>query len=346
MSDAPKIRVLVVDDSAFARKVVRQVLERAGDIEVIDIARDGLEALEKIAVLAPDVITLDLMMPGLDGLAVLEALPAVGAPRVVVVSSSRADSELGAAALAAGAIDLVEKPTTQATERLYEMAEELLDRVRIAARAKASYSRRPVVPTPVPAATLSSRLELVMIGTSTGGPQALTRVLAGIPAAFPVPIAVVVHMPPGYTAALAARLDALCELTVVEAHDGLVLTRGLIALAPAGAHLCFERGEIGLRVRLDHRRIAGELHQPSVDAMFRSAAVVVGKRALGVVLTGMGEDGTSGARALVGAGGTVLAEHESSCIVYGMPRAVVEAGLASETCSLDAMAALIVARAL
>lgn len=340
-----RIRVLVVDDSAFARRAIRTVLERTDDIEVVDIARDGVEALEKIGILAPDVVTLDLMMPALDGLAVLAALPREGGPRVVAVSSAGVDTEMGAAALAAGAIDLVEKPTTQASDRLYEMAEELIDRVRIAARARARYGdvvRRVVEAPPHPRP--STRIEAVVIGASTGGPQALTRLLPALPVDPSVIVLVVLHMPAGYIEALAARLDALCNASVVEAHDEMALVPGMIAIAPAGAHLCVARGATGLRVVLDHRRAIGELHQPSVDALFASAAAVLGERALGVVLTGMGTDGLAGTRALVAAGARVLVEDEDSCVVYGMPRAVVEAGLADEVCSLDALASRIAAR--
>ncbi len=338
-----RIRVLVVDDSAFARRVVRQVLERAGDIEVVDIARDGLEALEKIANLAPDVVTLDLMMPGLDGIAVLAALPREGGPRVVVVSSSGVDTELGAAALAAGAIDLVEKPTTQATDRLYELADELLDRVRLAAAAKVRYAPAQA-PAPVRRPAAARAIDAVLIGCSTGGPQALTRVLPGLAETVDVPIVVVVHMPPGYIEAFARRLDALCPLSVVEGHDGIPVTRGMVVLAPAGAHFQLVREAGVLSGRLDYRRMPGELHQPSVDTLFTSAAAVLGARSLGVVLTGMGNDGLVGARALREAGAAVIAEHESSCVVYGMPRAIIENDLADEVCSLDRMAAAITAR--
>lgn len=336
-SDEPRIRVLVVDDSAFARRVVRRVLERASDIEIVDIARDGAEALEKIALLRPDVVTLDLVMPGVDGLGVLEALPSEDAPRVVVVSSAGAHSELGAAALAAGAIDLVEKPTTQATDRLYDMADELIDRVRVAARAR-PIPRSASAPAPVPVVADPAELpvDLVLFGTSTGGPQALARVLPQFPADFPVPILVVVHMPVGYTEALAQRLDGLSAISVVEGHDGLVLARGMAVLAPFGAHFGVERGEIGLRARLDYAtRAAGELHRPSVDELFKSAAAVLGPRVLAVVLTGMGDDGLDGARALTRAGARIVAESETSCVVYGMPRAVIEHGLAQDVAGLD-----------
>jgi two-component system chemotaxis response regulator CheB len=336
-AEGAKIRVLVVDDSAFARQVVRRVLERAGDIEIVDIARDGAEALEKIALLRPDVITLDLVMPGVDGLGVLEALPADGGPRVVVVSSAGAHTEIGAAALAAGAIDLVEKPTTQATDRLYEMADELIDRVRLAARAR-PLPRTTVGPGPIaPTIELATpTVDLVLIGTSTGGPQALARTLPRFPADFPVPILVVVHMPQGYTEALANRIDGLSALSVVEGHDGLVLTRGMAVLAPYGAHFGVERSDLGLRARLDYTPgDVTELHRPSVDQLFLSAAAVLGHRVLAVVLTGMGSDGLLGARALTSARAQVVAESEASCVVYGMPRAIIDAGLAQEIAGLD-----------
>jgi two-component system chemotaxis response regulator CheB len=332
-----RIRVLVVDDSAFARQVVRRVLERGGDIEVVGVARDGAEALEKIALTAPDVITLDLVMPEVDGLGVMAALPRDGGPRVVVVSSTGTSTELGVAALAAGAVDLVEKPTTQATDRMYEMADELLERVRFAATVK---TRRlpPRRPAPIPVRTQAAAVDAVLVGTSTGGPQALAHLLPSFPADFPVPIVVVVHMPAGYTDALARRLDSLSALTVLEGHEGLVLTRGMAVLAPHGAHLGLERSAAGLRVRLDYLRRPGELHHPSVDALFESGAAVLRERVLGVVMTGMGDDGLRGAGALVTAGARVLVEAESTCVVYGMPRSVSEAGLADAAFELPRLA--------
>lgn len=346
MSEASaRIRVLVVDDSAFARQVVRRVLERGG-VEVLDIARDGAEALEKIALLRPDVVTLDLVMPHVDGLAVLEALPTEGGPRVVVVSSA-VRSELGAAALAAGAIDLVEKPTTQATDRLYEMAEALLERVRFAATARARPAAPPgtlAVRPAIAASTSPPAVEAVLVGASTGGPQALAYVLPRLPADLPVPVVVVVHIPVGYVEGLARRLDAACSLTVLEGHDGLVLVPGMVVLAPAGVHTRLVRDAEGLRVRLDHARRVGELHQPSVDALLASGAATLGARVLGVVLTGMGDDGLIGAKAMVRAGAKVIAQAEPSCVVYGMPRAVIEAGLADEVADIERIAEAIVSR--
>jgi two-component system chemotaxis response regulator CheB len=349
------IRVLVVDDSAFTRKVLRESLERAPGIEVVGIARDGLEALEKIAELAPDVMTLDLVMPGLDGLGVLQALQGPGAPRAVVVSVSDADSELGIAALQAGAVDLVHKPTSLATAKLYELSTELVAKVRAAAAARplapATATPTPLAPTtgtdramPRPAAPGSSGIGLVVIGTSTGGPQALTRLLPALPADFPVPIAIALHIPFGYTEALARRLDGISAIRVVEASEGLSLAPGVAVLAPGGMHMRVQRsgeqGSKGLVVHLDVNPLTA-LYRPSVDVLFESAARAMGGRVLGVVLTGMGDDGLVGARAICIAGGRVVNEAESSCVIYGMPRVVREAGLSTAEAPLEHLPALI-----
>jgi two-component system chemotaxis response regulator CheB len=333
-----KIRVLVVDDSAFARQVVRRVLERASDIQIVDIARDGAEALEKVALFKPDVVTLDLVMPGIDGLGVLEALPGEGGPRVVVVSSAGSDTDLGAAALAAGAVDLVLKPTTQATDRLYEMADELIDRVRVAARARPLAPLDPAALPPARAvAPASTRVDVVVLGTSTGGPQALARLLPQLPGDFPVPVVIVVHLPPGYTDSLAHRLGGHSAVSVLEAHDGLVLTAGMAVIAPHGAHLRIARRPVGLRVELDYLAQPGDMHRPSADALFSSAAEATGARCLGVVLTGMGHDGLQGAQRVHDAGGRIIAQDEATSVVWGMPRAIVEAGLADEVAPLHRM---------
>lgn len=346
MDDEQPIRVLVVDDSAFARKVVREILSASPGIKVVDIARDGLEALEKIEEHKPDVVTLDLVMPHLDGIGVLEALPEAGGPRVLVVSTSDAESELCIKALQSGAVDVVHKPTALATDRLFEISSELVRKVRIAALAKPRpaierVSRAPERVTPVPASTHPGRA--LVIGTSTGGPHALTRLLSALPGNLPLPVAVVVHMPPGYTQALARRLDQASALSVVEASDGLELAPGMAVIARAGMHLRLERRGDRLIARLDLHPITA-LHRPSVDVLFESAAAALGAGVLGVVLTGMGDDGLNGARMIHDAGGRVLAEAESSCVVYGMPRCVREAGLAEAEAPLEAMAAEIMRR--
>lgn len=341
-----RVRVLVVDDSAFARKVVREVLSSDAGIEVVDIARDGLEALEKIQELQPDVVSLDLVMPGLDGLGVLAALAAMPRPpRVVVVSTSDAQSELGLKVLEAGAVDLVHKPTALATERLYDMGAELQRKVRAAAAARP----RRFAPAPEPAPA-SARLSaaapaarLVVIGASTGGPPAVTRLLSALPSDFSVPIAIAVHLPGEYTQAFAQRLDQVSKLHVVVAEDGAKLERGQVVIARGGLHLRITLRAGLLVARLEAEPLASP-YRPSVDVLFASAAHAVGRDALAVVLTGMGDDGLAGSRAVKAAGGVVLTESEESCVVYGMPRVVAEAGLSDAQAPIERMAAAIVSR--
>jgi len=339
-------RVLVVDDSAFARKVLREVLNADPRLEVVGYARDGLDALEKIAELQPDVVTLDLMMPELDGVGVLKALAERHhGPRVVIVSMTDAESMLGVSALEAGAVDVVHKPTALATDRLYELATELVEKVVNAARSAAP-PKTLVERRVVPAAKVlgrSPRARLVVIGASTGGPRAVSEVLRALPADFPVPMAVVVHMPVGYTEAFASRLDEASALSVHEASEGAVLEQGSVLIARAGRHLRIEARAGRITASLDTSADGG-LHRPSVDVLFESAARAVGGAVLGVVLTGMGNDGVVGARAIHRAGGRLLVEAESSCVVYGMPRAVVEDGLGAETVPLELMARTILER--
>ena len=332
-------RVLVVDDSAFARKVLRESLSAAG-LDVVGIARDGLEALELINELKPDVITLDLVMPNLDGLGVLKALVGKASPRVVVVSLSDADSALGIAALQEGAFDVVSKPTALAVAQLYEICDRLVAVVKAAAAAGPKRVAQPrAAPTPLEAPHTACKL--LVIGASTGGPHALTELLSALPKDLPVPVAIVLHMPPGYTHALAARLDETCALEVLEASEGLEVEVGRVIIARAGLHLRVAREGDLIRCRLDAAPI-DSLHRPAVDVLFESAAAVAGAATLGVVLTGMGDDGLIGSRAICAAGGKVLTESESSCVVYGMPRVVVEAGLSSAQPTLERMSEAII----
>jgi two-component system chemotaxis response regulator CheB len=349
MTRAP-IRVLVADDSAFARKVIREVLSSDPELEVVGTARDGLDALEKIAELHPDVVTLDLLMPHLDGLGVLHALRGKPGPRCVVVSTSDEQSALAIQALEAGAVDIVHKPTALATDRLYELSTDLVQKVKIAAIARRPLDARDASQDQsVHQGSHSSAADgnavvrprsdvrVVVIGASTGGPQALTRVLASLPREFPVPIAVVLHMPVGYTKAFALRLNEACSIDVFEAHDGVVVKAGQAVIARAGTHMRVDAAAEGIRIRLGTEPLVG-LHCPSVDVLFSSAAKVLGSRVVAAVLTGMGEDGLQGARAIHEAGGKILTEAESSCVVYGMPRAVFEGGLNAEAVALEAMA--------
>jgi two-component system chemotaxis response regulator CheB len=332
-------RVLVIDDSAFARTVLSRVLRASGRIDVVATARNGSDGLERIAELDPDVITLDLTMPEVDGLAVLRALAGRKRPRTLVVSISSIDTELGIEALALGAVDVITKPTALASERLTELGDELIAKV-IAVSAEAV---APALPVERARSALRRPAELIMVGTSTGGPQALTMLIAGLPAQLRAPVAVVLHIPADYTHALAARLDKLTPLRVVEAHDGLELVPGIVAVARGGLHLHVERVGAALRARLAPLPVLPFV--PSVNELFGSGAAAVGAGALGVVLTGMGDDGLQGARAIAAAGGSLLTEAASTCVVYGMPRSVFDAGLGAEAVPLDRMAQEIAERA-
>jgi two-component system chemotaxis response regulator CheB len=339
MSAAP-IRVLVVDDSAFARKVLREALTADRRLVVVGIARDGLEALERISELSPDVVTLDLVMPNLDGLGVLKALPRSGGPRVIVVTTSDSTSDAALAALEAGAVDFVHKPTALATDRLFELSAELREKIVVAAGV---VRRAPQPAVPVTLSAGQKRVRCLVIGTSTGGPQALSRLIPLLPAKFPVPVLVALHIPAGYTEALARRLNEVSPLTVIEAtRKDIELAPGMVLIAPGGEHLGLVHHE-GKLVARTTKNLPDSQFAPSVDHLFRTTAAELGAGALGVVLTGMGNDGLEGARAIRAAGGDVLVESASTCVVYGMPRAVNEAGLATEEAALHAMAERILA---
>jgi two-component system chemotaxis response regulator CheB len=337
------LRVLVVDDSAYVRKVVSAMLSRSPFIEVVGTARNGAEALESVEQLKPDVVTSDLNMPVMDGVAfVREQMRRAPVP-VLIISIAAESTEQVLAALDAGAVDFVQKPTALATERLMEIAEEVVQKVKTAARVK------PVSPSgdaPAPAARRGSadarkNVEAVVIGISTGGPQALKRLVPALPADFPIPILMVLHMPLGYTAMYAAKLDEMSKLRVIEAREGDPLEAGTAYLAPAGRHLIIRRGRPQLTTGLELKPLDAP-HRPSVDVLFQSAAEVFGGSVAGVVMTGMGSDGREGAAWIKSRGGYILAEAEETCVVYGMPRAVVEAGLADRIVPLEAMAGAIV----
>jgi two-component system chemotaxis response regulator CheB len=336
--------VLIVDDSAYIRKVVKEMLSDQPSIEVVGVARDGEDALELVERLQPDVVTCDLIMPGVGGVEFIRRQMAIRPVPIVIVSIAAESSERVLSGLDAGAIDFVQKPTALATERVFDLAEELASKIVAAAEAPLGRLREVSPVEPLPQTTPSGRYDVVVLGVSTGGPQGLKSVIPRLPADFPVPLVIVLHMPIGYTEAYAKRLDELSALTVVEARDGEVLRPGLVLVAPAGRHLTLHRdGEGRTSVRLDVRPLDTP-HRPSVDVLFQSAADVYGDRVLGVVMTGMGADGRDGAAWIKARGGAVLTEAEETCVVYGMPRSVVEAGLSDEAVPLDRITAAILQR--
>ena len=334
------VRVVVVDDSAYVRKVVKQMLGRSPFLEVVGTARDGAEALELIAETKPDVVTCDLNMPAMDGVDFVRAQMARKPIPILIISIASASGEQVLAALDAGAVDFIQKPTALATDRLLEIADELIEKVKVAARAPMQRPRAPqAVSAPLPTrGTVPTDVDIVVIGTSTGGPQALKAVLPLLPADFPVPVAMVLHMPVGYTEMYAQKLNEMTTLTVIEARGGEVVAAGTAFLAPAGRHLTFTQDAASVvRTRLVSHPLDTP-HRPSVDVLFQSAAEVFGARVLGVVMTGMGSDGREGAAWIKAKGGRIITEAEETCVVYGMPRSVVEAGLSDKSVPLDALA--------
>lgn len=339
------LRVLVVDDSAYIRKVVKEMLSRSPTIEVVGTARDGDEALQLVAQLQPDVVTCDLIMPGLDGVGFIERQMAIKPVPIVIVSIAAETSERVLSGLDAGAVDFVQKPTALATEKVFDIAEELIAKVTAAAGAPVGRMREAGSELPVPLTLkFQDRYSIVVIGVSTGGPHGLKSVIPRLPADFPVPVAIVLHMPMGYTEAYAKRLDEGSALAVVEAREGEQVRPGVVLIAPAGRHLVLHRDGAGkVLTRLDVRPLDTP-HRPAVDVLFQSAAEVYGERVLAVVMTGMGSDGREGAAWIKARGGTVLTEAEETCVVYGMPRSVVEAGLSDEAVPLDRLTAAIMGR--
>jgi two-component system, chemotaxis family, protein-glutamate methylesterase/glutaminase len=351
MTAAPPTRVVVADDSGLMRRVLTHALTDAG-FEVVGQAKDGDEALELCRRLRPDTMTLDLHMPGMDGIGVLRELKRPGAPSIPVIVVSAFSPAHGARAvdaLAEGAFDLVAKPG--AGDALSAFVAELSGKVRAAAGSVRRLVRpvRPVAAAPVaapaaPAApvaparpALAGAKRFVVIASSTGGPAALARLVPALPAPLGTGSLVVQHMPPGFTASLATRLDKASPLNVSEAVAGDTLAPGKMLMAPGGLHL---------RLNADRRAVLSEEApigglRPRADLTIADAAKLFGRRLLLVVLTGMGNDGVEGAKAVRAHGGRVLIQEESTCTVYGMPRAVAEAGLADAVHGLDELPAAI-----
>jgi two-component system chemotaxis response regulator CheB len=344
-SGAPKrpIRVLVVDDSSFMRQSLKKMLDSDPGIEVVATARDGLDGLEKASQYNPDVITLDVEMPRLDGLGTLARIMATNPRPVIMVSSLTTEgAESTLTALELGAMDFIPKDLGRAGHDIVNIRNQLVDKVKaVAGRRVRSFLSRARSQPPAQARPLPQmqrgEVALVAIGASTGGPPALQTILTRLPGNLPAPIVIVQHMPPAFTGPFARRLDSVCALTVTEASNGEPLEAARAYIAPGGKHLTLNR--VGTRVRVAlSSEPADTLHRPSADVMMTSAAQAFHRRCLGVILTGMGHDGRDGMAAIHRNHGRTLAQDEASCVVYGMPRAVVEADLADAVVDLEDMA--------
>ncbi|MFM7243272.1 MAG: chemotaxis response regulator protein-glutamate methylesterase [Planctomycetaceae bacterium] len=344
-----RLRVLVVDDSALVRKAITDALSADPEIEVVGSACDAYVAREKIARLDPDVLTLDLEMPRMDGLTFLRILMQHHPLPVVVVSSlAQAGSQAALDALEAGAVDVLAKP--DGTMSIGTLGERLAFHVKAAAQSARFRARRPAA-TPAPpaaapvvqAATASVKpgdRQLIVIGGSTGGIEALRTLVPRFPRGMP-PIAIVQHISPHFSRAVAERLDAISSLDVREAGQGDVLAPGMCVIAPGDAHLALEFSAGVYRTRLLKTPPVHHC-RPAVDVLFRSAAEAGGDRVVAALLTGMGSDGAIGMGAIRAAGGVTIAEHESTCVVYGMPRAAIEAGAAEQVLPLPTIADAII----
>ena len=347
------LRVLVVDDSAYVRKTIKLILSRSPFIEVIGIAGDGEEALKKVEELHPDVVTLDLMMPRLDGLGFLSKQMVSRPLPVIVVSIASGQHDLVLKALELGAVDFVRKPSALANEKILEMGAELIEKLKMAAGIRLKrLAPTPLAKTDVGTSETVSRdsakpmaqgaaiekVDAIVIGISTGGPQGLKYLIPQLPEDFRIPVAIVLHIPAGFTEMYAARLDELSELKVMEAKEGDSLRPGLVLIAPGGRHLTFRRSADGSVAAHVDPQPFHTLHTPSVDVLFESAAETFGDRVLGIVMTGMGSDGKQGAARIKARGGRIYTEAEETCVVYGMPAAVVEAGLSDKSIPLDRLA--------
>lgn len=346
MSD--RVRVLVVDDSALMRQMIRRFLEEAG-FEVVATARDGLDGLQKARELRPDVITLDVEMPRLDGLGMLrELMNTTPTPVVMLSSLTQKQAPVAIEALALGAVDVVGKPGGTISLNLEEVRDELIRKVSAAAKSRPRLtmpSRSTVTVAPPAEKKAGKRPQapspgIVIIGCSTGGPGALTSVIPALPADFPLPVIIVQHMPPGFTASLAARLDASSRLRVQEAKPGIMPEAGQVWVAPGGFHLVFERRVMRLS---DAPPVHGV--KPAVDPALETAVDDWGAGVVAAILTGMGMDGARGARKVKRAGGWVVAQDEETSVIFGMPRAVIEMGFADQVLPLNEIAPALVSRA-
>jgi two-component system, chemotaxis family, protein-glutamate methylesterase/glutaminase len=329
-----QVRVFIVDDSAFMRTALARMVAHDPDLQVVGTAASGTEALQRVVALDPDVITLDVQMPDLDGLETLRLIMAQFPRPVIMVSSvTLEDTEATFNALAAGAFDYVPKQLSSTSLGILHIREDLITKIKTAAESR--HSRDHLTPPRIPphaaelprTETLPSTPAIVALGISTGGPKALQEILPALPGDLSVPILVVQHMPAGFTAPFAKRLNHLCTISICEAAHGEVVQPGVVYLAPAGSQMTVDRPASSRIVICLSNQPENQLHVPSVDVMMQSVASAFHSEAMGIIMTGMGSDGAQGMRAIRREGGFTVGQDQPSCAVYGMPRACAELGI-------------------
>ncbi len=347
MSDAfGKIGVLVVDDSPFMRMAIGRILDGVEDMHVVGSARNGIEALEKIKELSPDVITLDVEMPQMNGLETLKAIMSSPQPIPCIMVSSLATegAEITLSSLEEGALDFITKPSSLMGMDVAHLQKDLVDKIRVASRISptalksrlVSFKKVPLAPLPGIVPSNKRGIEAVLIGISTGGPPALQQIMPLLPPNFPAAVVVAQHMPPGFTKSMAERLNKSSRIEVKEAEEGDIIAPGRVLIAKSGMHMVF-REKFGRKVAHITSKPEGEYYFPSVNVLFESASETFGERTMPVIMTGMGNDGTRGLRALKKRNVFALAQSEETCAVYGMPKSAIEEGLIDRVAGLDEM---------
>ncbi|WP_275125087.1 chemotaxis response regulator protein-glutamate methylesterase, partial [Anoxybacillus sp. LAT_35] len=348
-----KVKVLVVDDSAFMRKLISDFLSEHPRLHVVGTARDGQEALQKIEQLNPDVVTLDVEMPVMNGLETLKHIMQKKPLPVVMISSTTTEgAENTILSLQYGAVDFIAKPSGAISLDLYKIKDKMIEKVLLASEANLRTVKIKQKMSMLPQKQYSKigisernnaigKKKIIAIGTSTGGPRALQHVLTKFPATIDAPILIVQHMPKGFTKSLATRLDSLCNIRVKEAEDGEVIQKGTAYIAPGGNHLYVKRVGTSLAIHLDEGAPRNG-HRPSVDVMFESLSALTDYEKVAVIMTGMGSDGTAGLKQLKASGNTfVVAESAESSVVFGMPKSAIAANVVDEIVHVDDIAKVV-----
>lgn len=353
------IKVLIVDDSAFMRNAISSMLSSDPEITIVGTAKDGLEAIDKVNQLKPDIVTMDVEMPRMDGLTALKNIMEKNPIPVIMVSSLTVEgAKVTLEALELGAVDFIPKNLSDLSINIVKIKELLIEKIKYIGekgiprkilktqgkplQPKTFEPPKPIITPPSSRSIGDRKVGIVAIGTSTGGPKALQSIIPNLPKDFPVPIIIAQHMPPNFTGPFADRLNQLSQIHVKEAQEGETIKAGTAYIAPGRGHMRLKRPK-GLETVVNISENKEEyIYRPSVDAMMLSVAELFPGRALGVILTGMGNDGQKGLMALKKTGGRIFAQNEETCVVYGMPKAVVDVGIADKILSLEEIAGEII----